>query len=119
AAPHLAGELDGVAIHPYGPTPAAVLSNVVAARRTLQGLGLGTVPLYVTEFGWTTSPPGATDGAPEAVRPAYIQRTVEELARSGCGIAATVLYTWATPERRPRNAQDWFGIHPPGGGGQS
>ncbi|HWE33512.1 MAG TPA: hypothetical protein VG410_08510 [Solirubrobacteraceae bacterium] len=116
AAPQLAGELDGVAIHPYGPTPAAVLSNVVAARRTLQALGLGSVPLFVTEFGWTTRPPGATDGALEADRPAYIERTIEALARSGCGIAATVLYTWATPERRPRDAQDWFGISPPGGG---
>jgi hypothetical protein len=116
AAPQLADELDGVAIHPYGPTPAAVLGNVIAARRTLDLLALQNVPLYVTEFGWTTSPPGATDGAPEAARPAYIAQTIEALARSGCGIAATVLYTWATPELRPGDAQDWFGISPPHGG---
>ena len=116
AAPQLASQLDGVAIHPYGPTPATVMSNVVAARRTLDLLALQSVPLYVTEFGWTTSPPGALDGAPEAVRPAYIERTIEALARSGCGIAATLLYTWVTPERRQTDAQDWFGINPPAGG---
>ena len=48
-----AGHVDGVAIHPYG---AAAGGPRARARRPghLVALGLGAVPLYVTEFGWTT-----------------------------------------------------------------
>jgi hypothetical protein len=73
----------------------------------------------VTEFGWTTSPPGALDGAPARVRPAYIEQTLGALGHSGCGLAAVTLYTWVTPEHDPRNAQDWFGVSPPGDAGHS
>jgi hypothetical protein len=116
ADPALRGAIDGVAIHPYGATPAVVLAHVVAARHVLDSVGLATVPLYVTEFGWTTSPAGALDGAPERLRPGYIEQSLAMLGRSGCGIAAALLYTWVTPERDPANAQDWFGISPAGGG---
>jgi hypothetical protein len=116
AEPALASSLDGVAIHPYGLGPQAVVSAVAGARRTLDLLALQNVPLYITEFGWTTSPPGAVDGAPESLRPGFIGKTITALARTGCGLAAVLLYTWVTPERDPANAQDWFGISPPAGG---
>jgi polysaccharide biosynthesis protein PslG len=117
ADPALRTALDGVAIHPYGATPAAVLANVVGSRRVLDSLDLASVPLYVTEFGWTTHPPGARDGAPERLRPRYIEQTIAALGASGCGVAASLLYTWVTPERNPADAQDWFGVSPPAGGG--
>jgi len=116
AAPQLRGQLDGVAIHPYGATPLAVLASVRTARRTLASLGLGSVPLYVTEFGWTTSPPGALDYLPARLRPAYIEETLAALGHVDCGVAAAMLYAWITPERNPADPQDWFGIHPPDGG---
>jgi hypothetical protein len=116
AAPALRNQLDGVAIHPYGATPQVVLGNVRAARATLQALGLGGVPLYVTEFGWTTSPPGALDYLSQRLRPGYIEQTLDELGHSNCDLVAVLLYAWVTPERHPADAQDWFGIHPPGGG---
>ncbi|MGH2858007.1 MAG: hypothetical protein ACRDMJ_11045, partial [Solirubrobacteraceae bacterium] len=53
ARPRLRGHIDGVAIHPYG-NPATVISKVRAARAALSSLGMAAVPLYVTEFGWTT-----------------------------------------------------------------
>jgi hypothetical protein len=114
ALPGLAGHVDGVAIHPYG-TPSVVIDKVRSARATLDALGMGSVPLYVTELGWTTSPPGALDYVQAARRPAWIKRTVDALGHLGCGLAATVLYTWVTPQRNPANSQDWFGIHDPGG----
>jgi hypothetical protein len=113
AIPALDGHVDGVAIHPYGP-PAVVLAKVRAARATLTGLGLGTVPLYVTEFGWTTSPPGALDYVAAARRPTWITRTLTALGHLQCGLAATVLYTWVTPEVTPADSQDWYGIAAPG-----
>jgi hypothetical protein len=69
------------------------------------------VPLYVTEFGWTTSPPGALNYAPARVRPRYIESTMAELGHLDCGIATAVLYTWVTPERNPADLEDWYGIH--------
>ena len=116
ADPSLRGGLDGVGIHPYGATPQLVLGAVRTARLALNLLGLASVPLYVTELGWTTSPPGALDYLPERLRPSYIEQTIAALGHTDCGVAATVLYTWVTPERDPADPQDWFGIHPPGGG---
>jgi hypothetical protein len=111
--PGLRGHLDGVAVHPYGPGPRAVTARVRDARRALASLGLAAVPLYVTEFGWTTRPPGALHYVPERLRAGYIMNTLATLAHADCGIAETVLYTWVTPERDPKNPEDWFGISPP------
>ncbi|HEV3128238.1 MAG TPA: hypothetical protein VGY32_04605 [Solirubrobacteraceae bacterium] len=116
AAPGLRGHVDGVAIHPYGATPAAVLGRARDARTVLRSLGLYDVPLYVTEFGWTTKPPGALDYLPARLRPAYIEQTLAALGHTNCGVSAVMLYAWVTPERNPPDSQDWFGIHPPGGG---
>ncbi len=116
AQPGLRGHVDGVAIHPYG-APAAIAAKILAARETLIALGMRSVPLYVTEFGWTTSPPGALDYVPAAQRPADIASALALLGRPGCGVAASLLYTWVTPRRDPGNSQDWFGIAPPQGGG--
>jgi hypothetical protein len=114
ADPALRGRIDAVGIHPYAGSPAPVFANVAATRRVLDQLGLGTVPLYVTEFGWTTSPPGALSYLPAQLRPGYIEFTMVAIAGSKCDVAATVLYTWFSPERDPLNSQDWFGISPPG-----
>jgi hypothetical protein len=116
AQPALRDHIDGVGIHPYGADPAAVLAKVHAARALLRALGLATVPLYVTEFGWTTSPPGALNFAPARLRPGYLAETMVALAHSGCGLAGVILYTWVTPERDPANREDWYGISPPTGG---
>ncbi|HLH67253.1 MAG TPA: hypothetical protein VKV27_16305 [Solirubrobacteraceae bacterium] len=116
ARPLIRGHVDGVAIHPYG-SPGVVLAKVRAARATLVSLGMGSVPLYVTEFGWTVSPPGAPDYAPSTVRDGYITQTLDDLGHLSCGLAAAVLYTWVTPEVDPRNAQDWYGIADPSGAG--
>jgi len=110
ADPSLRSQIDAVAIHPYGATPSAVLARVVQARRALVALGLATIPLYVTEFGWTTSPPGALDWLAPSLRPEYIRATLAALAAAGCGVSAALLYTWFSPARDPANAAQWFGI---------
>jgi hypothetical protein len=119
ASPELRGRLDGVALHPYGANPFIVLSRVRTARRVLRSLRLATVALYVTEFGWTTSPPGGHDYLPERLRPDYIARTLAALGHTDCGVSGALLYTWLTPERSATNPEDWFGISPPGGGGSA
>ncbi len=116
ARPSLIGHTDGVAIHPYGRNAAAVLGKVRAARATLASLGLGSVPLYVSEFGWTTHPAGTLNFASADQRPRDILTTIAALGHTNCGIAAVLLYTWVTPERSALDKEDWFGIHPPAGG---
>lgn len=116
ARPDLRGHIDGVALHPYGRKPAGVLADVRIARLVLDSEGLPNVPVYVTEFGWTTRPAGALYWIPAAIRPGYIFQTIAALGRVDCGVAAVFLYTWASPQRDPTDPADWFGIHPPGGG---
>jgi hypothetical protein len=116
AAADLRGHIDGVAIHPYAPTSGGVISTVARARTTLSSLGLASVPLYVTEFGWPTLPPHSQDWVPERRRPRYIQRTIAALGHVNCGLAMTILYTWVTPEHDPADREDWFGISSPTGG---
>lgn len=114
--PALAGHIDGVAIHPYGDTPLLLLGRLRNDRAAMDALGMQSVPLYVTEFGWATKPPGAPAYASPAARRSYISSVLPTLAHSNCRLAAVILYTWVTPERDLDNREDWFGIAPPGGG---
>ena len=114
AQPQLAGHTDGVAVHPYG-VPLAMVGKLRDDRRTLTALGMGSVPLYVTEFGWVTHPRGALSYVPAERRPLYIRTAMAALGHLNCGLAAIIYYTWITPERDPANREDWFGIEPPDG----
>jgi hypothetical protein len=118
-APDLRGHIDGIGLHPYGADPAGVLSNVIKAQQVLAAAGLGNVPLYITELGWTTHPPTNPNYLPESKRPAYLRQTLAALGQVHCGLAATIVYTWVTPERHRADGQDWFGIHGPGGASTS
>jgi hypothetical protein len=115
AAPDLRGHIDGIAIHPYGANPLVVFAKIRQDRQVLDAAGLGSVPLYVTEFGWTTHPPSALQYLPERLRPRYISQTLAALGHVNCGVAAVTLYTWVTPERDRADLEDWFGIHSPSG----
>lgn len=117
AAPDLRGHIDGIAIHPYGANPLVVLAKVRQDRQVLDSAGLNSVPLYVTEFGWTIHPPSALQYLPERLRPRYISQTLTAFGHVNCGVAAVTLYTWVTPERDRADLEDWFGIHSPSGAG--
>jgi polysaccharide biosynthesis protein PslG len=109
ARPELRGHIDGVAIHPYG-IPSVAFNRIKGARMTLTGLGMPSVPLFVTEFGWTTTPAGALDYVPASTRPSYISSTVAALGHLDCGVVAATIYTWYSPEQNPANSQQWYGI---------
>jgi polysaccharide biosynthesis protein PslG len=115
ARPDLRGRVDGVGIHPYSATPDGVLATVRSVRALLRSLGMPHVPLYVTEFGWTTRPPGARGFAPAALRPGYLFDTLRALGHIDCGVAMTIVYTWVTPQKKASDGEDWFGIHSPSG----
>ena len=41
--------------------------------------------------------------------------TLRALGHIDCGVAMTIVYTWVTPEKKPTDGEDWFGIHSPSG----
>lgn len=115
AVPALRGEIEGVAIHPYASTVRGMAGEVRRRRAALRAAGLGDVPLYVTEYGWVTSPPASGHYKPEGQRLIDLPAAADVLARSDCGVRAIYPYTWTTPERNPANEEDWYGIvHPDG-----
>jgi hypothetical protein len=115
ARPQLVGHVDGVAVHPYESNPFALLADIRSARATLKAGGMGAVPLYVTEFGWSTSPPGNQHYASATIRPGYISGTLKALGHLNCGVAAGVVYTWFSPQQNPADLEQWFGIDSPTG----
>lgn len=46
--------LDAVTVHPYGRSPKQVLANLRDARRVINRHGGTKIPIWVTEFGWST-----------------------------------------------------------------
>jgi hypothetical protein len=123
--PGLRGQVDGVAVHAYAASPAGVLAQVRAYRLRLDALGFGAVPLYVTEYGWSSRPVVSVPGgfpvppgsyAPPSVRPGYIVQTARDLLASGCNVRMAVFYAWLTPQRDPRALYNWYGVAAPNGG---
>jgi hypothetical protein len=114
AVPSLRGHIDGIGVHPYG-SPRVALGRIREGRDVLRLLRMNGVPLYATEFGWTTRLPGALDYVPASRRPRYIIRTLSELDHMRCGLAAAVIYTWYSPMQNPSDSQQWYGLTGPTG----
>jgi hypothetical protein len=111
----LRGQIDGVAVHPYGRDPAQVLGRVRGYRLQLRTLGAGDVPLYVTEYGWATQPVGGRTYATAAQRGPFISDVAQALLRSDCGVRMVVFYAWTTAQGNPASADQWYGVASPDG----
>lgn len=111
----LRGRVDGVAVHPYGASPSQVLGWVRGYRRLLRFVGSGTTPLYVTEYGWASRPAGNPTYAAPRARGSYVARVAERLLGSACGVPMVIFYAWVTPERDPRDLNQWYGVAGPDG----
>ncbi len=102
--PQLAQTIDAVALHPYAPTAAGVLTQIADFRDTLRNVGLGHTPLEITEIGWTTTQ------TPERQRASGLRRLAEELPGSGCNVVSLIPHTWVTAEEDGSDPEQWFGI---------
>lgn len=117
ARPGLAADLDAVGFTIYRATPAEVLDDIVAARRTLDDLGARSTAIDIDETGWTTS--GGvllTDIQPvtDLVRAGYFRQLVPMLAAVDCGLGTVTPYAWVTQEQVGTDAAEWFGLAEPG-----
>jgi hypothetical protein len=122
--PELRGGVDGIAIHPYAATPAGVLATVEGYRRRLTTFGFGPVPLYVTEYGWSSRPilspafsPSAQSPsyAPASIRPRFIVQAARDVLSSGCNVRMAIFYAWLTQQSTPASPYQWFGVAAPNG----
>lgn len=90
--PSLIGHIDGIGLHPYGNTANDTIEWVAHFRYALSVWGLSSVPIYVTEFGWTS---GSADA--DRWRAAQMGSVALTLTRSNCGIHMLAPYDWSNP----------------------
>jgi uncharacterized repeat protein (TIGR01451 family) len=77
---------------------------------------MGSTPIHITELGWPTSGTGSPIVTSEDARATYMAQATDTLARSDCGIADVIPYTWTTPESDPSDIEDWYGMYHWGSG---
>jgi hypothetical protein len=102
--PKLIAQMDGVAFHPYGTTFANTGARIRILREWLDQHGAGSLPIEITETGWATPP------LSESERAMRMNKLVQGLPLSSCGISRIIPYTWMTFEAEPANPEEWFGI---------
>ncbi|MGH2954886.1 MAG: hypothetical protein ACRDK9_12905 [Solirubrobacterales bacterium] len=107
AEPELPSRVDAVAFHVYRPHPDLNLAMLGWVRRALEAVGLGDKELLLTEFGWNQL------DYSEADRAKMIARTVDQLARTDCDLAAIYPHTWIGPELNLANREHWWGMADP------
>lgn len=90
--------MDAVAFHPYSPTARSMMKLVSGLRTTLNGLGRGDLPIWITESGQPANYAGtgqlhAYDGAVnDTSRAATQSLTAEALAHSDCNVNSFLVY---------------------------
>jgi hypothetical protein len=104
ARPDLKGNVDAVGYHPYAREPQGVYSSIAAFRRDLDSIAGPSVPLELTEIGWTTV------DVSESQRATYMGQIATTLARTDCGIERVSAYAWLGPEQAAGDREQWFGI---------
>lgn len=100
--PTLRDELDYVGFHPYGGTAAGGLRRLAEFRAALDAHASSSISIEITEDGMTTRD--------DARRKRYLARMAASAAAWDCGVSRYIVHTWVTSERRPREAEHWYGI---------
>jgi hypothetical protein len=102
--PDLAGNIDGIGLHPYQRTVGDTYMRIARFRQGIDQLVGPGVPIEITEVGW------ATTAVSDADRGAYLAQLAQDLPRSDCNIDSFLPYTWMTEESNPSDPESWFGI---------
>lgn len=111
ARPDLRGQVDAVGIHPYAASTGGVIRLIAAMRRVLDERGEASVPIDVTELGWSTVAGESYLNASDGERGARLAWLARHLPRSDCGVERFMPHTWVTGELDPANGDDWFGLY--------
>jgi hypothetical protein len=111
--PGLVGQLDAVALHPYGGGPDGGLQVTYERIRLLRTVldrlfPAAEVPIEITETGWAVPP------VPESWRARRLRQLALELPRSDCDVTRFIVHTWTSPDAGA-SPEGWFGIARPDG----
>ena len=102
--PDLAGNVDGIGLHPYQQTVGDTYMRLAKFRQGINPIVGASVPIEITEVGW------ATTAVSEAERAADLSALATDLPRSDCNVDRFLPYTWRTEESNPSDSESWFGI---------
>jgi len=85
-----------LAINPYAPNTAGLVSTVEAVRRTLNSDGHPSTPIWLTEFGWASGGPPSPFTVGTKRQALYVLQTIVTLAEdaSQLNIRGLVYYDW-------------------------
>jgi polysaccharide biosynthesis protein PslG len=110
--------IDGVAFHPYAPTPLGIITLVQQLRTALRSAGSPDVPIHVWEVGWPRAPsgPGVAHSwdpgrVSDATRAVNLTLASDALLRSDCGVPDVTAYSLVEKEVDPNNWEQWFGLY--------
>jgi hypothetical protein len=102
--PDLAGQVDGIGLHPYQPTLPYLYLRLAAFRQAVDQLFGPSVPIDITEVGWPSTSVAESD------RATYLTALATQLPRSDCNVDRLLVYSWTAAESNPAEAEEWFGI---------
>jgi hypothetical protein len=108
--PELVGEIDAVGYHPYQQAYGPIVGGIQELRSTMRSVGLGAVPIEISEVGATTA------WVPEADRAQLLGRLAREMAANDLGVTRLLPYTWLGSERaeqaapRPEDFAHFWGM---------
>lgn len=111
--PGLVGQVNAVALHPYGGGPDGGLQVTYDRIRLLRSVldrlfPAARVPIEITETGWAVPP------VPESWRARRLRQLALELPRSDCDVTRFIVHTWTSADAG-RSPESWFGIARPDG----
>jgi hypothetical protein len=102
--PDMAGNVDGIGLHPYQATVGDTYMRLARFRQGINPIVGASVPIELTEVGW------ATTAVSEGERAVDLATMAEDLPRSDCNVDSFLPYTWRTEESNPNDSESWFGI---------
>jgi hypothetical protein len=102
--PDLRGNVDAVGLHPYQASLSDTYMRLAKFRQALDQLAGPSVPIEITEVGWSTT------SVSEGARGADLSFMAEQLPHSDCNVDRLMPYTWLTQESNPSDPESWFGI---------
>jgi hypothetical protein len=102
--PDLAGNVDGIGLHPYQQTVGDTYMRLARFRQGINPIVGASVPIEITEVGW------ATTAVSEPERAADLSALATDLPRSDCNVDRFLPYTWRTEESNAGDSESWFGI---------
>jgi hypothetical protein len=123
AVPDLFGYASAVSLHPYSTEPPDAPPGPETTRglelihATMAAHGDGSIPIWITEIGWSTCPASGQCVGDEGTQSEFLARTLELAATRWAGyVRALFVYDLRDADSQPVDDKEaWFGLLRPDG----